>query len=142
MARAGRQRPTITDPDFWSRLTSFAAEGSVVIDRPKGTAHPRIPELIYPLDYGYLTNLRSGDGDGVDVWVGSRKRRTITGVICTVDFGKRDLEVKILLGCTPVEVRRILLLHNWGDQRAVLIRPEAVRTAAPRRKPRRHGGRR
>ena len=122
------------DQDFWSRLASFVAGAPVVVDRPKGSAHPRIPGLIYPLDYGYLTNLRSGDGGGVDVWVGSLKRRVITGVICTVDLGKRDAEVKILLGCTRPEQRRILALHNHGNQRAVLVRPEAAR-----RRPDGHG---
>jgi inorganic pyrophosphatase len=123
----------MTDDDFWSRLASFGSGASVVVDRPKGSAHPEIPELIYPLDYGYLTNLRSGDGDGVDVWIGSLKHQLITGVICTVDVGKRDTEVKILLGCTRAEQRRILSLHNRDNQRAVLISAEAVRKAAPRR---------
>jgi inorganic pyrophosphatase len=117
----------MTDEDFWSRLASFAAQGSVVVDRPKGTAHPRLPSLIYPLDYGYIEGLRSGDGDGVDVWIGSLRRRVITGIICTVDIGKRDTEVKILLGCTRAEQRRILALHNHGDQRAILVRAEAVK---------------
>ena len=118
------------DEDFWSRLASLVSGGSVVVDRPKGSAHPDIPALIYPLDYGYVTGLRSGDGDGVDVWIGSLKRRVITGVLCTVDAGKRDAEVKILLGCTRAEQRRILALHNQGNQRAVLIRAETVRRAA------------
>jgi len=122
------------DEDFWSRLASLVSGGSVVVDRPKGSAHPDIPELIYPFDYGYLTGLRSGDGDGVDVWIGSLRRRVITGVICTVDMGKRDTEVKILLGCTRAEQRRILSLHNQGNQRAVLIRAEAARRAPPQRK--------
>lgn len=120
----------MTNQDFWSRLASFVSGASVVVDRPKGSAHPRIPGLIYPLDYGYLTNLRSGDGDGVDVWIGSLKRQVITGVLCTVDAGKRDAEVKILLGCTRAEQRRILSLHNHGDQRAVLIRATASRSRA------------
>ena len=131
----------MSDQDFWCRLASFVSEGSVVVDRPKGSAHPRIPGLIYPLDYGYLTNLRSGDGDGVDVWIGSLKRQVITGVLCTVDAGKRDAEVKILLGCTRAEQRRILSLHNHGDQRAVLIRADAVRKASPRRRRARGAGR-
>ena len=82
----------MNDEDFWSRLASFVADGSVVVDRPKGSAHPRLPGLIYPLDYGYLTGLRSGDGDGVDVWIGSLKRQAITAVICTVDLGKRGVK--------------------------------------------------
>lgn len=124
----------MNDEDFWSRLASFVSRGSVVVDRPKGSTHPRIPALIYPLDYGYLKGLRSGDGDGVDVWIGSLKRKAVTGVICTVDIGKCDAEVKILLGCTRAEQRRILSLHNWGDQRAVLVRARAVEGAPSRRK--------
>jgi inorganic pyrophosphatase len=124
----------MNDQDFWSRLASFVPRGAVVVDRPKGSRHPRIPGLIYPLDYGYLKGLRSGDGDGVDVWIGSLKRQVITGVVCTVDIGKRDAEIKILLGCTRAEQRRILSLHNWGDQRAVLVRPGAARKTKRGRK--------
>ena len=91
--------PIVTDQDFWSRLASFVSRASVVVDRPKGSAHPRIPGLIYPLDYGYLTGLRSGDGEGVDVWVGSLEPREITGILCTLDVGKRDAEVKIRGSC-------------------------------------------
>jgi inorganic pyrophosphatase len=112
----------VTEEDFWSRLASFVSSRSVVVDRPRGSAHPDYPELIYPLDYGYATELRSGDGDGVDVWIGSLKRQVITGVICTVDVANRDAEVKVLLGCSRAEQRRILSLHNRGNQRAVLIR--------------------
>jgi inorganic pyrophosphatase len=123
----------MTDESFWSRLASLVPAASVVVDRPRGSAHPEVPELIYPLDYGYAAGLRSGDGDGVDVWIGSLKRRVITGVLCTVDAGKRDVEVKVLLGCTRAEQRRILALHNRGSHRAILIRPETAPRAAPRR---------
>jgi inorganic pyrophosphatase len=126
-------RPAEGEHDFWARLASLAAEATLVVDRPKGSAHPEIPALVYPLDYGYLDGFRSGDGDGVDVWVGSMKRRVITGVLCTVDAKNRDAEVKVLLGCTRAEQRRILALHNHGNQRAVLIRPETAKGVSPRR---------
>jgi inorganic pyrophosphatase len=95
----------------------------VVVDRPKGSRHPRIRSLIYPLDYGFLSGTRSGDGHGVDVWIGSLKRRAVTGVVCTVDLSKNDAELKILLSCTRAEQRRILSLHNYrqGSQAGVLI---------------------
>jgi inorganic pyrophosphatase len=114
---------------FWSRLATLLSGASVVVDRPKGSAHPRIPKLVYPLDYGYLSGTRSGDGHGIDVWIGSLKRRAVTGVICTVDLDKRDAEVKILLGCTRAEEKRILSIHNYraGRQGGVLIRPRSVR---------------
>ncbi len=119
----------MTDENFWSKLASLVAGASLVVDRPKGSAHPRIPSLIYPLDYGYLSGTRSGDGHGADVWIGSLKRRVITGVVCTVDLSKRDTEMKILLGCTPREQERILSIHNFsgGDQGGILIKPESAR---------------
>jgi inorganic pyrophosphatase len=119
----------MTQGRFWSRLGSLVSGADVVVDRPKGSAHPTISSLIYPLDYGYLSSTRSGDGHGIDVWIGSLKRRAITGVICTVDLSKRDTEVKILLGCTRAEQERILSIHNYraGRQGGVLITPSRRR---------------
>jgi inorganic pyrophosphatase len=95
--------------------------------------------LIYPLDYGFLSGTTSGDGHGVDVWIGSLKRPRVTGVICTVDLSKRDAEVKILLSCTRAEQHRILSLHNFraGSQAGVLI----TRPGLPERREARHVGR-
>jgi inorganic pyrophosphatase len=123
------------DRRFWSRLAALVAGANVVVDRPKGSAHPRFPRMIYPVDYGYLSGTHSGDGHGIDVWIGSLKRRRITGVICTVDLEKRDAEVKILLGCTRAEQKRILSIHNYsgGHQGGILIRPRAVRPKRPLR---------
>jgi inorganic pyrophosphatase len=110
---------------FWRGLDKLVAACCLVIDRPRGSPHPRHPSFVYPLDYGYLQGTRSADGDGVDVWVGSLPEREVTAVVCTVDGEKRDAEVKILLGCTPQEARLILAVHNWGSQAGLLLeRPE------------------
>ena len=39
------------------------------IDRPLGSAHPRHPEMIYPINYGYVSNVFAGDGAEQDVYV-------------------------------------------------------------------------
>ena len=59
------------NPQFWQALDQLLARSALVIDRPKGSSHPRFPEMVYPLDYGYLENTASMDGEGVDVWVGT-----------------------------------------------------------------------
>ncbi len=41
----------------------------LVIDRPLGSAHPRYPELIYPLNYGYIPDTVSDDGEEIDVYL-------------------------------------------------------------------------
>ena len=42
---------------------------NVVIDRPRGSAHPRDPKLIYPLNYGYVPGTIAGDGAAKGVYV-------------------------------------------------------------------------
>jgi inorganic pyrophosphatase len=106
---------------FWQHIDQLVAEAKVVIDRPAGTAHPRYPDFIYPLDYGYLQGTSAGDGGGIDVWQGSLPGGKVNGVICTVDMNKRDSEIKILLGCTSAEMELILQTHNGGPQAGVLI---------------------
>ncbi len=106
---------------FWRGLEQLVEGSTVIIDRPAGTAHPRYPEFTYPLDYGYLEGTSAIDGSGVDVWIGSREELGVTGVIATVDRHKRDAEIKILLACTPDEMRRIEAIHNAQSQSGILI---------------------
>ena len=114
------------DHDFWLKLDELIATHTLKIDRPKGSPHPRYPPLVYPLDYGYLEGTQSGDGTGIDVWVGRSPSQTVTAIVCTVDLVKRDAELKILLGCTPEEAQTVVSFHSGGSQAAILVeRPDA-----------------
>jgi inorganic pyrophosphatase len=93
--------------DFWAFVDELVAESRVVIDRPKDTAHPTYPQHIYPLDYGFLEGTHSADGGGIDVWIGTMPARSVAGVICTVDLWKRDMEVKLLIGCSSTEISAV-----------------------------------
>ena len=92
-------------------MTELATSNPIVLDRPRGAVHPKYPDLIYPLDYGYLENTTAGDGDGIDIWVGSSDDKTLTGILCTFDKLKRDAEIKLLIGCTSEDVRTIQLFN-------------------------------
>ena len=35
---------------------------TVTVDRPIGTHHPKHPEIVYPINYGYVEGLLGGDG--------------------------------------------------------------------------------
>ena len=76
-----------------------------VVDRPIGSTHPEHDWMVYPLDYGYLEGTSAVDGDGVDVFLGSADRATLTAAAVTFDPYKHDVEVKLFAGCTPDEVR-------------------------------------
>ena len=42
---------------------------TVHIDRPLGSAHPRYPDLRYPINYGYIPGTLSGDGQPIDAYL-------------------------------------------------------------------------
>lgn len=98
--------------DFWETLDELVRESKIVIDRPKGTAHPKFPNFIYKVDYGYLENTSSMDGAGIDVWVGTKESKSIDAIMCIVDLMKKDSEIKILIGCTEEEKEIIYKTHN------------------------------
>jgi coenzyme F420-0:L-glutamate ligase/coenzyme F420-1:gamma-L-glutamate ligase len=107
--------------EFWDYLDRLVAGSHLVIDRPKGSRHPRYPAMIYPLDYGYLEGTTTVDGGGIDLWLGSRSSRALDSVVMTVDLYKHDAEINLLLGCTDQEKLTILSLLNKDTMRAVLV---------------------
>lgn len=40
-----------------------------VMDRPLGSAHPRYPDMIYPVNYGCVPGILAGDGAEQDVYI-------------------------------------------------------------------------
>ena len=94
---------------------------AIEIDRPRGSSHPKFSDIVYPLDYGYLEGTTSGDGHGIDVWIGSSGERLVTGLVVTVDLQKRDTEQKILCGCSVDEAQVIRDFHNVNSQHSVLL---------------------
>lgn len=87
----------------WAAWEQCIAEHGITIDRPRGTAHPEYPSVMYPLDYGYINDTISTDGAPIDVFVGSGTTG-LTGAILTTDHRQQDREAKLLYDCTPAEV--------------------------------------
>lgn len=107
--------------DFWRALQQLVEQSTIILDRPKGTAHPRYGDLVYPLDYGYLDATIALDGGGIDVWRGSLPSLTVTAIFCTVDLLKRDAEIKLLVGCTETDIEQISQFHNRSDNQKGLL---------------------
>ena len=104
---------------FWNKMAVLINTNPIFIDRPRGKPHPRYPELIYPLDYGYLENTNASDGGGIDVWLGSLETKMLTGILCTFDTLKRDMEIKLLIACTAGDIQIIQTFH--GDMYQLYI---------------------
>ncbi|MEA3225552.1 MAG: inorganic pyrophosphatase [Planctomycetota bacterium] len=106
---------------FWTHLEALVASSEIVLDRPKGSSHPRYPSIVYPLDYGYLKGTSGGDGNEMDVWRGSLPEGRLDAVVCTVDVLKRDAEVKLLIGCSPTDKHTVLEFHSAEHGSAMLV---------------------
>jgi inorganic pyrophosphatase len=57
--------------DCWQFLERLVTRSRVIIDCSKGSRHPHCPEIVFPLDYGYLFGASPGDGSGIDLWTGA-----------------------------------------------------------------------
>lgn len=109
--------------EFWDALDNLVRQSEVVIDRPKGTVHPKYPDFLYEVDYGYLEDTTSMDGGGIDVWKGTDEEQKIDAIMCIVDLTKKDSEIKILIGCTEEEKEKIYHTHNDSPyMKGILIR--------------------
>lgn len=108
--------------EFWNTLDELVNNSEIIIDRPKGTSHPKYPNFVYRVNYGYLKDTTSMDGNGIDVWVGSDEKN-VDAIICIVDLIKKDSEIKILIGCTEEEKSIIYETHNETPfMKGILIR--------------------
>lgn len=66
------------------------------IDRPVGSAHPDHPDMIYPINYGYVDNVMADDGEKQDVYIfGSDKPiKSFKGKVIAVYHRLNDNEDK------------------------------------------------
>jgi inorganic pyrophosphatase len=107
---------------FWINTDRLVRTSKIVIDRPRGSRHPRYPSFVYPINYGYLKNTKSrGDGHEIDIWVGTGSGHKVEAVMCTVDMHKRDSEITLLYSCTKKEIAQIYKIHNTSSMHGILI---------------------
>lgn len=135
-------RPDPLNGGMFEKLDELLTTSTVVIDRPRGSTHPRYPEVIYPADYGYLNGTTSGDGQGIDMFVGTATGAGILATAITVDTLARDAEIKILLDCTPDEIDKVIqflantlhlgvhLVRRTPDQQLASPHPDQRNTTA------------
>ena len=54
----------------WRRITvPFGRSVSVAVDRPLGSRHPEHPDLVYPVNYGYVPGVTAPDGEEQDAYL-------------------------------------------------------------------------
>ncbi len=75
------------------------------IDRPLGSRHPRHPEMIYPLNYGYVDGVFAGDGAEQDVYLLGETKPVLeyTGKVIAVYHRLNDVEDKWVVAADGTE---------------------------------------
>ena len=66
------------------------------VDRPLGSVHPTHPNIVYPINYGYLKNIFAGDGEEQDAYIlgAQEPLKTFTGVVIAIYHRINDNEDK------------------------------------------------
>lgn len=70
----------------------------IKIDRPLGSSHPRHPEMIYPVNYGYIPGIIGGDGAELDVYLlgVNEPVEEYTAYVTGIIHRKNDVEDKLI----------------------------------------------
>ena len=112
-----------TNVYFWQKLDTLLLSCSCTIDRPKGTSHFKYSNLVYPVDYGFLSDTVGSDQAPIDVFKGTLHESYVNAIAISADILKKDCEVKLLVGCTEKETEKILqFLNQTQFQKAILVR--------------------
>ena len=63
-------------PEYKLRMRHIAPAEKVIgktvrvtVDRPLGSRHPEFPDMIYPVNYGYVEGVMGGDGEWQDAYI-------------------------------------------------------------------------
>ena len=107
---------------FWQKLDTLLLSSTIKINRPKGEHHPEYPALIFPVNYGVLKDTSGTGTQEIDIFVGSQKIEKVQAIAVSTDILRKNIEVKLVVGCSNEEVIDILeYLNSVEFQKAVLI---------------------
>ena len=93
---------------------------TVSVDRPLGFVHPKHPNLVYPINYGYVPNIIAADGEEQDAYIigVNEPIESFTGEVVAVIHRMNDVEEKWVvapIGASFTE-QEILELTKFQEQ--------------------------
>jgi inorganic pyrophosphatase len=116
VTRAGDPWTGRMDAREWRRWEQLIIEHGIVIDRPRGHAHPPYPNMIYPCDYGHVPDTSAPGGEDVDVFVGPVPTGLV-GLIVLTHQPSGVSEPKLLMNLPRADADQIFEFLDRGDPR-------------------------
>lgn len=100
----------------YSHIIGKKVKGTV--DRALGTAHPRNPRMIYPINYGYVDGVFAGDGAEQDVYLfGTDKAlKNFEGKVIAVWHRFDDVEDKWIVSLSGEDIAEEKILGDISFQ--------------------------
>lgn len=73
-------------------------EVKVIVDRPLASKHPE-HEIYYPINYGYIPNTISGDGEEIDAYIIGEFQplKDFNGIVIAIIHRENDVEDKLVV---------------------------------------------
>ncbi len=77
-------------------MSIIGREVTVTVDRAMGSRHPKYPDIIYPINYGYVGGVTGGDGDAQDAYIlgADTPLELFTGIVIAIVRRLNDVEDK------------------------------------------------
>ena len=105
---------------------------TVIVDRPLGTCHPKYPDIIYPVNYGYVPGIIAPDGEEQDAYIlgVDRPVDAFTGKLIAVIHRWDDVEAKWVvappdMNFTKEDIKRLVAFQEQYFQSDIFLREES-----------------
>jgi inorganic pyrophosphatase len=103
-----------TEAGEWEPWERLIDDRGIVIDRPRGQAHPLYVDMVYPCDYGHIPGTTVADGEAVDVFVGAAQTGLV-GLIALTHQPSGISEPKLLVNLTRPDAADLVAFLDRGD---------------------------
>lgn len=95
----------------------------IEIDRPLGSRHPKYKDFIYPINYGFVPNTVSGDGEELDCYIIDldKKVQKVSGKCIGIINRLNDCEDKLIITVKDEEYSNEEILNKVNFQEQFFI---------------------
>ena len=95
----------------------------IEIDRPLGSRHPKYKDFIYPINYGFVPNTVSGDGEELDCYIIDldQKVQKVSGKCIGIINRLNDCEDKLIITVKDEEYSNEEILNKVNFQEQFFI---------------------
>ena len=91
---------------------------TVTVDRPMGSRHPKFPDLIYTVNYGFIHGLLGGDGEEQDAYIlgVDEPISSFVGQVIAIIHRLNDVEDKLVVAPDGVTFTREQIIEQTSFQ--------------------------